>query len=72
MRENFLAYRKSTYCDAESTSKKTILTFVLNSDAATIDPVDSNEYTIFVQSTSWNRNLEKGTRFLYDKGTSAA
>jgi hypothetical protein len=41
-------------------------------DAATIDPVDSNEYTIFVQSTSWNRNLEKGTRFLYDKGTSAA
>lgn len=55
-----------------STSKKTILTFVLNSDTATIDPVDSNEYTIFVQSTSWNRNLEKGTRFLYDKGTSAA
>lgn len=56
----------------KSSSKIFLTESFCNSDAATIDPVDSNEYTIFVQSTSWNRNLEKGTRFLYDKNPAAA
>jgi len=32
---------------------------------ATIAPTDISGYTVFIQSTSYNRKLEAGTRFLY-------